>query len=234
MKVNEMKQKLSLYFEKYGFYLLPLIVFFVIVFLFFNNDLPLIWKMTNSYQENLGVKEKLVGLSVKASLLSGLNFPELDGNYKKLGYVLPDGKDAPGILRTLDQAASVSGLAIASLDLTPGTLATESGKESEIPIKVTVSGNLMQITDFSLQLVNLGRVLSIKTLEITLDKTTKALSASYNLRAFFLASSVSNKVDDPLLEINPKEQETLSKLLKRSLLPPQAITLPFPKVDLFK
>lgn len=230
-----MKQKFALYFSKYSFYFLPLIILAVVIFLFFNNDLPLISKMTNLYKENLGAKERLSRLSMKADLLSGLNFQELDANYKKLGYVLPDGKDAPGVLRTIDAAASVSGVAIVNLDLTPGSLSTESGKDSEIAIKVTVLGNLSQIIDFTGQLTNLGRALSLKTLEITLDKTTQALSASYTLRAFFLSSpSLANKVDDPLLEINPKEQETLFKVLKRSLLPPQAIPLPFPKVDLFK
>lgn len=226
-----MKQKL----DQYGFYLFPLVMVVVVAFLFFNNDLPLIEKLINLQKENAAIQEKLAGLSAKSNLLAGLNFGELQNDYGNLGYILPDGKDAPSILRTIDSAASVSGIALVSLDLNPGTLATESGKQSEIPIKVVVSGSISQITGFTGELMNLGRVLSVKTLDAVFEKTSPMVKASYEIRAFYLSpSSAVSKVDDPLLEINPNENETLSKALKRSLLPPQTILLPSPKTDLFK
>lgn len=231
-----MKQKLLSYLDKYGFYLLPLIMVVVIVFLFFNYDLPLIEKLISLRRDNLNIQERLAGLSAKSNLLQELNFAQLQNDYGNLNYILPDGKDAPGILRTVDAAASASGITIVSLDLTPGILATESGKQSEIPIKVVVSGSISQITGFTGELTNLGRVLVIKTLDAVFEKTSPMVTASYEIRAFYLSPALANivKLDDPLLEINPNENETLSRALRRSLLAPKTILLPQPKPDLFK
>ena len=230
-----MKQKLNYFLSLYGSYLLPLAVVVVIVFLFFNNDLPLIEKLINLRRDNLAVQERLAGLSAKSNLLTGLNEKELRDQYRNLNYILPDGKDAPAILRTVDAAASASGAMIVNLDLTPGTLATESGKQSEIPINVTVSGDTSQITGFTGELTNLGRALSVKTLDGIFEKTSPTITASYEIRAFYFSPAlVVGKVDAPLLEINPNEKETLFKALKRPFLVPETILLPSPKTDLFK
>lgn len=231
-----MKQQLDAYFSKYAFYLLPLVSLAVIIFLFLNNDLPLIGKFVNLRRDNSVVQEKLAGLLAKSALLSGLNQKELESQYQSLGYILPDGKDAPGILRTIDAAASSSGATIVNLDLTPGKLATESGKESEIPIKVTVSGNFSQIINFTGELINSGRALSVKTLEAIADEASSGFTASYEIRAFYLSPAVMDvlKVNNPLLEMSPNEKQTLFKALKRPLLAPQTILIPSPKTDLFK
>lgn len=230
-----MKQKFDSYFGQYGFYLLPLAILAVVIFLFLNNDLPLIEKLVNLRRNNLAARERLAVLSAKSDLLTGLNQRELENNYQNLSYILPDGKDAPSILRTIDTAALASGVVILSLDLAPGTLATESGKQSEIPIEVTVSGNFSQIAGFTAELVNLGRVLTVKTLDAVFEKTSANVKASYEIRAFYFSpSSIVAKVDEPLLEINSNEKETLVKALKRFLLVPQTILIPSPKTDLFK
>lgn len=226
-----MKQKL----EQYSFYFLPLMVFVVVAFLFFNNDLPLIEKLLNLQKENANIQERLDILSAKSGLLGTVDFAQTQKNYKDLNYILPDSKDAPGILRTIDAAASASGATIIKLDLTPGKLATESGKQSEIPIGLSVSGNFSQITGFTLELMNLGRALGIKTLSATFEKTLSTITVSYEIRGFYFSPpAVASKVDDPLSEISVNEKETLAKALKRSLLAPQIILLPSPKTDLFK
>lgn len=227
-----MKQK----FDQYGFYLFPLVVLVVVVFLFFNNDLPLIEKLAALRRDNSATQERLAALSAKSDLLSGLNKKELESQYRDLNYILPDGKDAPSVLRTIDAAASASGVFLVNLDLTPGALATQSGKQSEIPIKLVVSGTFSQIIVFTGELANLGRAESIKTLDAVFDRNSLVFTSSYELRAFYLSPALSSvpKVDDPLLAISASEKETLSRALKRSLLVPQTILLPSPKIDLFK
>ncbi|TSC53253.1 MAG: Uncharacterized protein LiPW16_448 [Microgenomates group bacterium LiPW_16] len=234
-----MKEKLGNIFQNYGFYLFPIIVISAMVVLFIKADLPKIGEINNVRRELSSIQERLAKLSAKSSLLASLNEEKLKGDYEKTSLVLPDGKDAPSILRTLEVSASSSGVFLENLDLSPGKLATREGtrgeKQNEISLKVTVSGTISQITAYLAKITSIGRVLGVKSLEISLTEGTASAKVNLELVAYFLFPPQStDKVDEPLPSLGTQENDVLSEVIQREIIIPQPILPPFGKSDLFK
>lgn len=234
-----MKEKLGNIFQNYGFYLFPIIVISAMVVLFIKADLPKIGEINNVRRELSSIQERLAKLSAKSSLLTSLNEEKLKGDYEKTSLVLPDGKDAPSILRTLEVSASSSGVFLENLDLSPGKLATREGtrgeKQNEISLKVTVSGTISQITAYLAKITSIGRVLGVKSLEISLTEGTASAKVNLELVAYYLFPPQStDKVDEPLPSLGTQENDVLSEVIQREIIIPQPILPPFGKSDLFK
>lgn len=236
-----MKEKLVAILGNYGFYLWPALVLVTIVYLLVNIDLPKIREIQATRQELTGIQERLANLSAKSNLLASLNVSKLKEDQQKIDLVLPDGKDAPSILRNLEASATVSGVTINDFDLVPGKIAvaTVSGEKSnEIPIKIEVSGTMPQIINFLEKITNIGRAMGLRNLEIELKEDSTSDKTRVEFVAYFLAPSEAlakvGNVDEPLSVWGPQENETLVKIYQRELLPPSSIVAPAGKPDLFK
>ncbi|MBI4999659.1 type 4a pilus biogenesis protein PilO [Candidatus Gottesmanbacteria bacterium] len=234
-----MKEKLGNIFKNYGFYLFPIIAIVAIITLFVKIDLPKIGEIGGVRQQLSGIQERLAKLSAKSQFLASLDEEKLKGDYEKTSLVLPDGKDAPSILRTLEISASVSGIFLENLDLTPGKLATAGArigeKQNEIPLKVTISGTTPQITTYLEKITSVGRALGIKNLEISFSEGTVSAKVNLELVAYYLFPPQSTgKVEEPLPSLGTEENDTLSEINQRELTIPQPILSPAGKTDLFK
>ncbi|MBI5465095.1 type 4a pilus biogenesis protein PilO [Candidatus Gottesmanbacteria bacterium] len=234
-----MKEKLGNIFKNYGFYLFPIIAIVAIITLFVKIDLPKIGEIGGVRQQLSGIQERLAKLSAKSQFLASLDEEKLKGDYEKTSLVLPDGKDAPSILRTLEISASVSGIFLENLDLTPGKLATAGArigeKQNEIPLKVTISGTTPQITTYLEKITSVGRALGIKNLEISFSEGTVSAKVNLELVAYYLFPPQSTgKVEESLPSLGTEENDTLSEINQRELTIPQPILSPAGKTDLFK
>lgn len=234
-----MNEKFKNIFKNYGFYLWPVLVVVVISVIFMKINLPKISEINSVRRELSSIKERLAKLSTKSQFLTSLDEEKLKGDFEKINLVLPDGKDAPSILRTLEVSASSSGIFLENLDLSPGKLATGEGtrgeKQNEIPLKVTVSGTISQIITYLAKITSVGRALGIKNLEISFSEGTASAKVNLELVAYFLFPPESAaKVDDPLPSLGPQENDTLTQVAQRELIIPQAILSPAGKTDLFK
>lgn len=237
-----MKEKLIALFRKSKFYLLPVFSAGVILFLFFKIDAPQIEQIAERRHELSGIQERYAKILAKSRFLENLNEDKLRSDYEKVTAVLPEGKDAPSILRLVETAASSSGVTIESLNFVPGKIATESGnlppppggKQQEIPVTLTVSGTIDQIAACLKTIFNSGRLMTLKNLMISFPEG-KPVKANLTLGAYyFFAVESPQKIDEPLKELGSKENEVLVQVLQRELILPPPILSPSGKTDLFK
>lgn len=237
-----MKEKLKNIFKNYGFFLWPVLVVVVALVILIKIDLPKISEINLVRKKLSGVQEKLAKLGTKSSLLKGLDENKLKEDLGRTSQVLPDGKDTPGILRTLENSSSVSGIFLEDLNLAPGKIATYGAtpsaareKPNEIPLKVSVSGKIPQITLYLSKIVSTGRALGLRNLEMTFSEGTASAKANLELTAFFLPSPYSvAKTDESLPAWGAPETETMAKISQREILVPLPITPGTGKTNLFE
>ncbi len=234
-----MKTKLLNFFYKYGLFLWPSLVFLVMVALFIKVDLPKIGEIDVTRRELSGIQERLNRLVTKSNLLASQDNRKLQEDLEKINFVLPDGKDAPSILRVVDFAASSSGVTLQKLDLAPGKIASfsaGSGEQDILPVQTTVEGRSDQLETFFEKLFRTGRALDLQKAEMTLAETTGSAKLSIDLVAYFLPSLNRDKIktDEPLPTRSDKEEQILKIIYERELLPPTQTNFPQGKPDVFK
>lgn len=234
-----MKETFPSLFKNYGVYLWPVLVLVVVVLILFNIDLPKINEIYRVYQELTGIKERLEKLTSKSNQLANLQEAKLKGDLTLISQNLPDSKDAPSILRTVDYAASSSGVFVESLDLTPGkiaTLAAAQEKQNELFVRAAISGTDSQIKSFLEKIFTAGRIMDLRKLELSYPENASGSGkVNLDLRAFFLTPSVNNlKPDDPLPVWGSQEDKIMTQISQREALPPSLVVSPSGKTDLFK
>lgn len=236
-----MKTKLLNFFYNYGLFLWPLLVLVVMIVLFVKIDLPKIGEIDVVRRELSGIQERLSRLVTKSNILASQDNNKLQEDLDKINFVLPDGKDAPSILRVVDFAATASGATLQTLDLSPGKIASfaanlPQGEQNALPVQTTVEGRYDQVETFFEKLFSAGRALGLQKVEMTFPEATGAAKISLDLVAYFLPSSNQEKteVDDPLPERSDKEEQILKIIYERELLPPTQTNFPLGKPDVFK
>lgn len=229
-----MKEKLILYFP-------PFFTGVVILVIFLTIDLPKINEILSVRQRLNNIQERLSKLSNKEKLLSVLNVNDLNDKYKKISLVLPDGKDAPSILRNLEASASYSGVILAGFSFTPGKIATESPvlkaqDTNELSLKISVKGAETQMVDYLKKITFLGRAMTIKSVSLDLKSSSDSASLGLDANAHLLIPPAKEpQIDDPLVDLNDQEKEALNQVLNRDLLLPQVIIASSSgKLDLFQ
>lgn len=233
-----MKINLRSLIANYSYYTLPVAMLVVIFVLFTKFDLPKLKEINEVRQQLSSIKQRWENLSTKSQLLANMNKEEVTGQLERTRLVLPDGKDAPSILRTLETAASSSGVFVENLDLAPGKLATGGSsvtEKNEIPIRVTISGTLSQITNYLSSISRVGRAMEPNSLEATFPETTDSAKLNLELVAYFLfPNEKPKKVEDSLPVFNNEQEATLKEVYQREILSPVLLLPQGEKTDLFK
>ena len=232
-----MIEKLKIIFKNYGFYLFPIVIILVIAFLFIKINLPKIEEIDSVRQQLSSIKERLATLSAKSSLLSSLDENKLTSDLERINLILPDGKDAPSILRTLETSASSSGVFVDELDLSPGRLATSQGtrgeKENEITIKVVIKVTIPQVSVYLEKVTSVGRLIGLNTADISFTEGTDSAKANLELIAYhLLPTNIIAKVDEVLPIWEAQEKDILNQVFQREVITPGFS--PAGKTDLFK
>lgn len=233
-----MRKQLKYIYQGYGFYLMPLFITVAVITLFYKIDMPKLIEIDSIRRELSGIQERLSRLSAKRSLLTSLDEVKLKTEYEQTDLVLPDGKEAPSVLRNLEFSASTSGVFLENFSFAPGKLATEEGyqrKQNEVPLKVVISGTSSQITTFFRITTSVGRVVGLRNLEMAFKEGTASSRASLDLVAyFFLPPEIKFSVEEALPIWGNKESTALSKISEREILVPSPIITRTGKTDLFR
>lgn len=236
-----METNLRNLFKNYNFYIWPFLVGVIILVLLLKIDQPKIAEIALARQELSGIEERLNKLLTKSQLLGSLDKTKLSNDLTKVSLVLPDGKDAPSILRTLEAGASYSGVLVETIDLAPGKLASGSSVmgaagQNEIPLRVTINGTKEQIITYLTKITSVGRTLGLKNMELVYNREgTGSAKVNLELAAYFLLSSTASaKIDEALPALSEKENGLLSQILSRELLAPLVVSSSSGKTDLFK
>lgn len=227
--------------EKLILYLFPALTGLVILVVFWMIDLPKINEIFTVRERLNNIQERLSKLSAKEKLLSFLNVNDLNEKYKKISFVLPDGKDAPSILRNLETSASYSGVILAGFNFTPGKIATGSPAlkaqdTNELSLKISVKGAETQMVDYLKKITSIGRAMTIKNMGLNLKSASDSASLGLDAIAhLFIPPAKEPQIDDPLTDMSDKEKEALNQVLNRDLLLPQVVIASSSgKLDLFQ
>ncbi len=183
-KINEIKSKLNVLFEKVGALtkvqrLLICFVTFAVVggayyYFVFMPKYDELKKAQNNYQSQLDV---LSTYKKRASEI--LKYERLMTQKNEEFYLamkaLPDKRELPSLLTGISKAGSDAGLEFHLFQP-----ATEVNKEffNEIPVSIKVEGRYHQITDFLFQITRLNRIVNINNVDVKSKKGGEILEMS--------------------------------------------------------
>ena len=183
-KLNSIKEKLTVFFEKVGALtkvqrlLICFVTFAAIggayyyfVFMPKHDELK---KVKKNYQSQLNVlstyKRRAAEIVKYEKLMA-----EAQEEFNRAMEVLPDKRELPSLLTGISKAGSDAGLEFYLFQ--PGN---EINKEfyKEIPVSIKVEGRYHQITDFFFQIIGLNRIVNINNVDVKSKKGGKILAMS--------------------------------------------------------
>ena len=183
-KINELKEKFGIVFEKIGTLtkiqrlLICLVTFAVIggayyyfVFMPKHEALKIVEKKYKAQTEMLSTYKKRA-----AEILTyEKKMAQAQEAFNQAMRELPDKKEIPSLLTGISKAGSDAGLAF--LLFQPGS---EVSKEfyNEIPVSIKVEGRYHQITDFFFQITRLNRIVNINDVDVKGKPDGQALEMS--------------------------------------------------------
>ncbi len=183
-KINELKEKLNLGFEKVGTLtkvqrLLVCIVTFALIggayyYFIFQPKHEKLKSLQQTYQSQVS---KLAIYKQRASQL--LKYEKLmaqtQGEFDEAMKALPDKRELPSLLTNISKAGSDAGLAFHLFQP-----ASEVNKEfyKEIPISIKLEGRYHQITDFFFQIIRLNRIVNINNVNVKNKTNSNELEMS--------------------------------------------------------
>jgi Tfp pilus assembly protein PilO len=237
-----MKSGFKDFWKSSGHYFYPLVALIIVLVIFYNIDAPKMGEINVLRQELVTIQDRLAKLTAKSTVLTGVTEEKLRGDLERVNLVLPDGKDAPSIVRSIEYCSSTSSILVESFGFTPGKLATQTAivseeRTNEIPLKASVTGKTTDLGNFLKLIASVGRAMAIRGLELRFTDPVRTDDGKIglDLSAFFLLPPpFSGKVDEPLPNWGTKENSALSGVYSREVLSPEMIIPSTGKIDIFK
>lgn len=237
-----MENDLKTLLASYKIYLLPVVTILLMLIIFAEIDMPKIDEIKKLHQELIGIEERLAKITTKSNFLANLDEVKLKDELEKVKLVLPDDKDPPSILRNLEKASALSTITIEDLGLIPGKIATiaatTGNNTTEIPVKLNVNGTISQMGDYFDKTINLGRAIGLKTIDGNLTDKDDTIHVQLELIAYFFlptdADAKIKQIEQPIATWGSKENNVLTQILQRDLLPPSVQAPTEGKTDIFK
>jgi len=208
-KNNEIKEKLSVFFEKVGTLtkiqrlLICLVTFAVIVgsyyyFIFMpkHEELKKVQTTYEKQMATLSTYKKRAAEILKYEKLMA----ETQEEFNQAMRALPDKREIPSLLTGISKAGSGAGLAFHLFQ--PNN---EINKEfyKEIPVSLKVQGRYHQITDFFFQITKLNRIVNINDVDVKGTKDGKILEMSCKAVTYMFVEKT-----EP---VDPKKRNTKKK-----------------------
>jgi len=160
-----------------GSVLVPLVIFYVLVFSPKSDEIALLNKNIDS------MRIQLQTVKVKASKIKEqkAQMAEMEAKFKEAARVIPDNKEIPSLLTNISSQGTASGLDI--LSFVPGS---ESPKEfyAEIPVALSVEGTYHNLGYFLATISKLPRIVNVSDIAMgkpTMQEGEMILSSKINL-----------------------------------------------------
>lgn len=236
------KNKIKEFIKKYEFLFTGLIVMLFVFFLTINLMIPNIKKSREIFEGKQLLKQKLIKLEKKNSLILSIDERNLKDNYVKLNYIIPQNKDYSLLFTTLDSLQEKSGIAITRTDFELGTVSTSSAflkksannEDFSIPVTLEVIGSFDQVQIFLSQLSDLsGRLITVDQIKLQFTDFTVVKAAITGKTYFNPLPKTIGGVETPLPEFN-QNIESLFKTIKDNNYPVDSIENQYQEVPVGK
>lgn len=214
------------YLKQYEIIVISCVVIFTVIILGIIYLIPNIDKVSMISSQYKDLQAKVNSLKVKDDALSALDQQYYKDNFPKIGIVLPDNKDYVSLFETFDALEKKTGVGITRTNFQLGVVSTGSarlvkpvnGSTSNIPISISIIGNVTSIKKFLTELRSMtGRLITLEKLDWNY-KGEDSIEMVVNGKAFYSPyPSTLGSVSSPLPKINPKQEEILTKISKNKM-----------------
>lgn len=227
------------YSKKYSLYIFVGVGVIVAYLMLQQLIIPTATQTFENYQLLTTKKEQLAELTKKRTILQSISEETLTF-LADAEAALPSEKDAAGVLISMDNLTRLTSFGVASINLSPGVVSTESAKPTAsavegqtevavnpnirkgaefLPVTIVTSGTTDQFLDFIQRLENSRRVMDIETIALSITPDGSLLDAQISLVAYYLpAITTIGKVDSALPNVTEDEQATLENLSSMPVL----------------
>ena len=203
--------------------------------------LPQIKQSLTIRQDIKEEKESLEKLVAKSTSLEKINDQDLKDKFQSVQDALPSEKNIPGLLYAISRLGNETGVSIGDIELAPGLISTPSALKggpitatpsgakvekgpslstgkTEAPIQASslnfsigVSGEYPAIRKFLSKIREISPLLSISKISLNPEGgvTRPVFNIAFNYQ---LISSGYTKADEPVSELNNKDQDTLDEI----------------------
>lgn len=157
----------SILYQKYKSFILPIVVIVASIVLFFVFVMPQIQNLLNAKDQETIEKQKLEKLKANYSALLSMDQATLNTNFQTLTSALPSNKDFVGIINSISYNSAKSGVVIGDFQFAVGDISKPSDDTSAFPsiqIKLNVSGGPKAIQSFISALYNSSPLAEVITL----------------------------------------------------------------------
>lgn len=207
-------------YVQYGFYVLPVTIITAVVLLTVGVAIPKVKATLELRRELKLASAKLARLTEKVVALQHLDEMELQKKVVVMEQVLPSRKEVGGVLLGLRQAAGRAGVAVVSVSLAPGELATGSaGKlkqtSSGMEVEVKLTGQIGAVEEW-LRLVEEEVVPIMWVKGMSGGQDAGSWQLKINLKAEYLPPPESlGAADKPLVGLTAEEESLYARLVSR-------------------
>lgn len=167
-------------FNKYKVYILPCVVFLVVLYLWSNFMQPKISDIVTARQELAKGQQRLAELTKKASELESFNSPLLQEKFSVLDSAVPSEKDVAGFLLGIQRIGNEASVSIGLVEVAPGLVSTVAAVPNQrlenepLTARVTIKGTFPAIRDFISKTVQARRLIKIDGLSLSGSAAQKA------------------------------------------------------------
>lgn len=229
--VNLDQQTVKMLYDHYKPYTVPIVTIFVCILIVWFFIVPQIQALNVLQDQVKAEKQKVDVLSRNYDILTSIDGAQLNDKMQIVSRALPDTKDYMGIVQSLSNAASLSGVSLGDYGLAIGDISGSTKNKKEIPVNVVVNltGDLQKVETFIAAMKNQMPLSSISDVSIV----NGGGNASFTI-LFYYAAFPTVKIDlNSPITVIPSQANKLIAQLKdlQSQIPvgtPEASVSPTP------
>lgn len=215
------------YLKQYELIVISCLVIIAVIILSFYYLLPNINKTSEISSQYKDLQSKVNILKVKDDALSALDQQYYKDNFPKIGIVLPDNKDYVSLFNTFDALENKTGVGITRTNFQLGIISTGSarlvkpvnGLSMEVPVSLSIVGNVNSIKKFLSQLRSLtGRLITLEKMDWNYKGNDNIEMVLFGKAFYSPFPSTLGSVSTPLQKINAKQEEILTKISQNKIV----------------
>lgn len=204
----------KLYF-KYRFYIFPAVSALCCLILIIFVIYPQVTQVIKSFDDLQQKENKLHVLKVKTADLEELNEAELTQKLNAMLVVLPEDKDYPSLIGVLRSLTSRFGVLLSSLQIGKVSSPAKAETGSAFAVTLEFSGSKALVSRLITALESSNRIMKIRSMDLSFNKTTDAINASFMLDVFFAPIPTNiGSYETPLPKLTQKDQEMIASLTR--------------------
>ena len=205
-----MKTQLTAIWVKYQIYIWPILGGGISIGLLAIVIIPQLFKVFETNKKIAETNQKIGLLNKKVSDLKQINLTEYKDNYSRLNTVLPTQVDVPSAISQIQSLAANSNTQIVSFSV---ALPSADAKTDNFSISLEFKGTSDAIKNFIEQLKKAPRIMTIKTIDMSADKTASVFNVSLNLQTYYQQQkTVLSSVEDKITLLSDKDKEALQNI----------------------